>query len=52
VLAANTPQRQRHTLPLSEKLEKNFQANGSKKQAGVGILISNKSDFQPKVAKK
>jgi exonuclease III len=29
-----------------------FQANGSKKQAGVAILISNKIDFQPKVIKK
>jgi hypothetical protein len=26
-----------------------FQANGLKKQAGVAILISNKTDFQPKV---
>jgi hypothetical protein len=25
-----------------------FQANGSKKQAGFAILISNKIDFQPK----
>ena len=29
-----------------------FQANGSKKQAGVAILISNKIDFKPKVNKK
>jgi exonuclease III len=29
-----------------------FQANGSKKQTGVAILISNKIDFQPKVMKK
>ena len=29
-----------------------FQANGSKKQAGVAILISNTIDFQPKVIKK
>jgi exonuclease III len=29
-----------------------FQANGSKKQAGVAILISNKIDFNPKVIKK
>jgi exonuclease III len=29
-----------------------FQANGLKKQAGVVILISNKTDFQPKVIKK
>jgi hypothetical protein len=32
-------------------MEKNFQANGPKKQAGVAILISNKIDFQPKVIK-
>jgi hypothetical protein len=30
----------------------NFQANGLKKQAGVPILILNKTDFQPKVIKK
>ena len=29
-----------------------FQANGSRKQAGVAILISNKIDFQPKLIKK
>jgi exonuclease III len=29
-----------------------FQANGSKKQAGVAILISNKIDILPKVIKK
>jgi exonuclease III len=29
----------------------NFQANGSKKQAGVAILISNEINFQPKVIK-
>jgi hypothetical protein len=29
-----------------------FQENGSKKQAGVAILISNKINFQPKVIKK
>jgi exonuclease III len=29
-----------------------FQANSSKKQAGVAILISNKIDFQPKIIKK
>jgi exonuclease III len=28
-----------------------FQANGPKKKAGVAILISNKSNFQPKVKK-
>jgi hypothetical protein len=29
-----------------------FQANGTKKQAGVVILISDKIDFQPKITKK
>jgi hypothetical protein len=29
-----------------------FQANGPKKQAGVTILMSNKTDFQPRVIKK
>ena len=29
-----------------------FQANDYSKQAGVGILISDKIDFQPKVIKK
>jgi hypothetical protein len=29
-----------------------FQAHGLKKQAGVAILISNKTNFQPKVIKK
>ena len=29
-----------------------FQANGPKKEAGVAILISNKTDFQHKVIKK
>ena len=33
-------------------MEKFFQENGSKKQAGVAILISNKINFQPKVIKK
>jgi hypothetical protein len=32
-------------------MEKAFQANGPRKQAGVAILISNKIDFQQKVFK-
>ena len=32
-------------------MEKVFQANGPRKQAGVAILISNNIDFQPKVIK-
>jgi hypothetical protein len=39
-------------FPQSERLEKNFQANGSKKQDGIAILISNKIDIQPKFIKK
>ena len=40
------------SLPQSERLEKIFQANGLKKQAGVAILISDKINFQPKDIKK
>ena len=37
-------------LPQKKKCWKTiFQANGPKKQAGVAILISNKSNFQSKV---
>jgi hypothetical protein len=36
----------------SKGLEKIFQANGPKKQAGIATLISNKIDFQLKVIKK
>jgi hypothetical protein len=43
--AGNPPQGQRQILPQSKRLEKKFQANGPKKQAGVAILISNKIDF-------
>jgi hypothetical protein len=42
----------REILPQSKRLEKIFQTNGPKKQAGVAILLSNKIDFQPKVIKK
>jgi exonuclease III len=48
----NTPQNQRQTLPQSKRLENNFKGNGPKKQDGVAILISNKSNFQLKVIKK
>jgi hypothetical protein len=51
LLRGNTSQGKRQTLPQNEKLEKNFQANGLKKQAGIAILISNKIDFQRKVIK-
>ena len=44
----NTPQPQRETLPQSKGLEKAFQSNGLKKQAGVAILISTKTDFKLK----
>jgi hypothetical protein len=48
----NAPQCQRQTIPQSKELEKYFQENGHKKQAGLAILVSNKTDFQPKVIKK
>jgi exonuclease III len=38
----NTPQCQRQILPQSKRIEKIFQANGPKKQAGVAIVISKK----------
>jgi hypothetical protein len=41
----------RHYLKV-KRWEKFFQLNGSKKQAGVAISITNKIDFQPKVIKK
>jgi exonuclease III len=48
----NSSQGKRQILPQSKRLEKIFQANDLKKQAGVAILISKKIDFQPKVIKK
>jgi hypothetical protein len=33
-------------------MEKVFQANGHRRQAGVAILISNKIEFQPRVIKR
>jgi hypothetical protein len=47
----NTPQQQRQTLSQSQRIEKAFQANGPRKQAGVASLITNKINFQPKVIK-
>ena len=47
----NIFQWQRQTLPQRRRLEKNFQANGPKKQAWLATLVSNKIDFQPKVIK-
>ena len=44
----NTPQPQRQTLPRIKGWDKVFQSNGPKKQAGVAILISNKSNFKLK----
>jgi hypothetical protein len=39
-------------MVLHIKRQKNvFQANGTKKQAEVAILVSNKVNFQPKVIK-
>ena len=44
-------EKERHYLRIKD-WKTIFQANGLKKQAGVAILISNKSNFQPKVIKK
>ena len=38
--------------PVANNLKTIFQANGPKKQAGVSILILDKTNFQPKVIKK
>jgi hypothetical protein len=40
------------TLPQRKAWKPIPQANDPEKQAGVAILISNKSNFQPKVIKK
>jgi hypothetical protein len=37
---------------LSKRLENFFKGNGPKKQVRVAILISNKTNFQPKFIKK
>jgi hypothetical protein len=39
-------------IPQNKRLEKMFEVNGPKKQAGMVILISSKIDFQPKVIKR
>jgi hypothetical protein len=48
----NISQSQRETLPQNKRMAKNFQANDTKKQPGVAILISNKIDYQPSYQKK
>ena len=48
LLTRNTPQTQRQTFIQSKGLEKVFQSNGPKKQAGVALLISNKTGFKLK----
>jgi exonuclease III len=52
LLAGNTSQGKRMTLPQNERVENNFSSKWSEEKAGVAILISNKIDFQPKVIKK
>jgi hypothetical protein len=47
----NTPQWQRQRLLQSKGLEKVLLEIGPKKQTGISILISNKTDLQPKVMK-
>lgn len=44
--------KQKQTLPQGKWLEKIFQANGSKMQTGVAILIYNKLDFKSKFVKR
>jgi hypothetical protein len=39
LLTGNPSQGKRQILPQNERLEKIYQANGLKKQAGVAILI-------------
>jgi hypothetical protein len=51
VQSRNTLQQQKQALSQSKRMEKVFQANGPRKQAGVTILISNKIVFQSKVIK-
>ena len=48
----NTPQCQRQTLSQIKGWKKILQANGLRKQDRVAILISDKTDFQPKVTKR
>ena len=45
----NTTQIQ--TLPQSREFRKKFQSNGHKKQAGLAILLSNKTAFKLKLNK-
>ena len=52
LLTGNPSQGKRQTLPQSERLENNFPRKQSKKRARVGILISSKINFQPKVIEK
>jgi hypothetical protein len=52
LLIGKPPKGQRQTLPQSKRLESIFQGSDLKKQAGIAILISNKTDFQPEVIKK
>ena len=47
----NSSREQTQIVPQSKKLEINFQENGPKKQSGVAIILSNETDFQPKVTK-
>ena len=46
------PQNNGHIQTESEGLEKIFHANGDQKKAGVGILISDKTDFEIKAVKR
>jgi hypothetical protein len=49
ILETHISNKERNYLRGVKGWEKVFQANGPKKQGGIGILISNKTDFQPKL---
>ena len=51
LLTTDPPQDNRPTQTESEGLETNF-SNGQEKKAGVGILISDKIDFQRRAIKR
>ena len=44
----NTPQSQRQILPQSKSLQKIFQSNGPKKQAGIAIIMTDSKEFKLK----
>ena len=49
MLPSNRSHPQGQTAPETEMMEKIFQENGTKKQAGLAILISDKIDLRVKL---